>query len=340
MLHKRAKPILPSFLLPHLRARTQTHTSRVRHCHYIQALSRPRTSKPDTVKPPTPPSRYDTDEAFRTERDSLIGKRVTKYFQGHGAFHGTVKEYGIKTENYLAVYDDGDRETIKYPELLHILPGRPEFTSTQANFIALSACLEQEIQNTRFNTTYSHYHAHAAIEPLEPNSWREMRKSTHAAKWQLACDEEMDSPRKLNCWQVVPLSSVPPGTPIMGSRWTLKQKRISMVTSLVFEPHVCQCFSQVKDVSYWESFSPVVSFTTIRLLIALTALPHWHAIHYDVSVAFITAEIDPAQPPIYCRPAERYESRTESVYLLNRYLYGMKDSPRGYNLHFNSVCLS
>jgi hypothetical protein len=59
-----------------------------------------------------------------------------------------------------------------------------------------------------------------------------------------------------------------------------------------------------------------------------------------VSVAFLTAEIDPTQPPIYCRPAEGYKSRTESVYLLKRYLYGMKDSPRGYNLHFNSVCLS
>jgi hypothetical protein len=52
------------------------------------------------------------------------------------------------------------------------------------------------------------------------------------------------------------------------------------------------------------------------------------------------AEIDPTQPPIYCRPAEGYESRTESVYLLKRYLYNMKDSPRGYNLRFNSVWIS
>jgi hypothetical protein len=127
----------------------------------------------------------------------------------------------------------------------------------------------------------------------------------------------------------------------MGSRWTFKAKtdQHGGITRLRAR-FVCQGFSQVKDVSYWESFSPVVSFTTIRLLIALTALPHWHAIHYDVSVPFITAEIDPAQPPIYCRPAEGYESRTESVYLLKRYLYGMKDSPRGYNLHFNSVCLN
>jgi hypothetical protein len=97
-----------------------------------------------------------------------------------------------------------------------------------------------------------------------------MRKNTHAAKWQLAGDEEMDSLRKLNCWQVVPMSSVPPGTPIMGSRWTFKAKtdQHGGITRLRAR-FVCQGFSQVKDVSYWESFSSVVSFTTIRLLIAL-----------------------------------------------------------------------
>jgi hypothetical protein len=69
----------------------------------------------------------------------MIGKRVTKYFPGHGAFKGTVQEYATKTDNYLVVYDDGDQETIKYRDLLQCLPGHPDFISTQANFIALSA---------------------------------------------------------------------------------------------------------------------------------------------------------------------------------------------------------
>jgi hypothetical protein len=72
----------------------------------------------------------------------MIGKRVTKYVPGHGAFNGTVKEYISNPDNYLVVYDDVDRETITYPELLHILSGHSEFISTQASFIALSACLE------------------------------------------------------------------------------------------------------------------------------------------------------------------------------------------------------
>jgi hypothetical protein len=94
----------------------------------------------------------------------------------------TSQEYAIKTDNYLVVYDDGDQETIRYRDLSQYLLVHPDFTSTQTNFIALSARLEQEIENARYNTAYSQYHAHAATEPLEPNSWREMRKSTHAAK--------------------------------------------------------------------------------------------------------------------------------------------------------------
>ena len=84
----------------------------------------------------------------------MIGKRVTKYFPGHGAFHGTVKEYGIKIDNYLVVYDDDDQETIKHNEFLSRLPGHPDFNTAQTNFVALSACLEQHIQNSRFDATY------------------------------------------------------------------------------------------------------------------------------------------------------------------------------------------
>ena len=149
---------------------------------------RPRTTKPLVTKPTKHTPRYDTDEEFRNERNSMIGKRITKYFPGHGAFKGTVQEYAIKTDNYLVVYD------------------------------------------------------------VEPNSWREMRKSTHAAKLQIACDEEMESLRKLNCWPVVPPNSVPPGTPIMGSRWTFKAKtdQHGEITRLRVR-FVCQEFSQACD---------------------------------------------------------------------------------------------
>ena len=62
-------------------------------------------------------SRYHTDEAFHTLRKSMVGKRFTKYFPGHGSFDGTVVQYGIATDNYIVEYDDGDDETITYHKL-------------------------------------------------------------------------------------------------------------------------------------------------------------------------------------------------------------------------------
>ena len=81
----------------------------------------------------------------------------------------------------------------------------------------------------------------------------------------------------------------------MGGRWTFKYKRdetgaLSKVSHR--SRYVAKGFTQIKNVHYFESFAPVASFVTLRLVFALTALPHFHVNHYDVSVAFIESELD------------------------------------------------
>ena len=296
---------------------------------------RPLPASPTKVKPSNPKSeKFLTDMTYQTERLSHLNKRIKKHFAGHGTFHGTIKQYGIKTDSYHIVYDDGDDEVMKYKDVLTIIPGTPEYLNTQANYIALCVALDSAMLSAK-----THQHATSASLSLEPNTYTDMRKSTDVSEWQKACDVEMTKLRALDCWTVIPVSQVPPGTPIMGSRWTFKLKTDAEGNTTRYRSRfVCQGFSQVKDFSYWESFSPVVSFTTIRTLLALTSLPFWLVFHYDVSVAFIQALIDKNDPPIYCRPAEGYESRKDFVYLLHRYLYGMKQAPRGYWQHFYDIC--
>jgi hypothetical protein len=62
--------------------------------------------------------------------------------------------------------------------------------------------------------------------------------------------------------------------------------------------------TQILGVNYFESFSPVASFVTIRTLFALTALPMFKVYQYDVQVAFIQSVDDPNHPPVYCEPAK------------------------------------
>ena len=61
-------------------------------------------------------------------------------------------------------------------------------------------------------------------------------------------------------------------------------------------------------------------------------------LQYDVSVAFIQNKLDSKHPPVYCECAEGYENRRKYVYRLHRYLYGMKDSLRGWGQLFAIVC--
>ena len=57
-----------------------------------------------------------------------------------------------------------------------------------------------------------------------PNSYKEARVSIEAAGWRQSMDEEMTNLRNLGCWTVIPRSSLPPNTPIMGTRWTYRKK--------------------------------------------------------------------------------------------------------------------
>ena len=90
---------------------------------------------------------------------------------------------------------------------------------------------------------------------------------------------------------------------------------------------------------YFESYAPVTSFVTLRLVMGLTALPHFQVNHYDVSVAFIESVRDANTPPVYCECAEGHEDRQSFVYLLHRCLYGMVDSPRAWYQLWCHLCL-
>jgi hypothetical protein len=134
-----------------------------------------------------------------------------------------------------------------------------------------------------------------------PNSYKEARASIEAAGWQQSMDEEMTNLRKLGCWTVIPRSSLPPNTPIMGTRWTYRKKTDENGTFTRYRGRlVAKGFSQILGVNYFESFSPVASFVTIRTLFASTALPMFKVYQYDVQVAFIQSVIDPNHPPVYC----------------------------------------
>ena len=127
-----------------------------------------------------------------------------------------------------------------------------------------------------------------------------------------ACDVEMGKPRSLGCWEVLPRSCLPQNASVMKNRWTFryKTKELGDLKSVSHQSRfVAKGYSQVQGLHYFENYAPVASFITIRLLFALTSIPNFEMLQYDVSVAFIQSKLDSNHPPVYCECAEGYENR-------------------------------
>ena len=76
---------------------------------------------------------------------------------------------------------------------------------------------------------------------------------------------------------------------------------------------MAQGFAQVKNVDYFETYSPVVKGKPVRLLLALAKENDWVSHHVDVSAAYLNGELDEeifmTQPPGF----EQFDKENMSV---------------------------
>ncbi|KAK4395154.1 Retrovirus-related Pol polyprotein from transposon TNT 1-94 [Sesamum angolense] len=97
---------------------------------------------------------------------------------------------------------------------------------------------------------------------------------------------------------------------------------------------VAKGFTQKEGIDYTEIFSPVVKFTTVRIILALTAQFDWELKQMDVKTAFLHGDLD---EQIYmCQPSGFInKEKPNHVCLLKKSLYGLKQSPRQWNKKFD-----
>jgi hypothetical protein len=90
---------------------------------------------------------------------------------------------------------------------------------------------------------------------------------------------------------------------------------------------VAKGFSQKYGVDFTEIFSPVMSATSFRILVAISVLLGLHMEQGDVETAFLNAELSET---IYMEQPEGFVSKSNprQVCKLNKSIYGLKQSPR------------
>jgi hypothetical protein len=230
----------------------------------VQRFKTTHTPRPPRLKTPSE-TLWHTDPAHKKERLSWIGKEVSKFFPTHGTFKGKVQQYHYVSDHYTITYDDNDVERVPYVNMKRVVPGTAEYAEHQSIVTALDVAFIAAA--TDASSTVNN--------DVTPNSYKEARASIEVAGLQQSMDEEMANLRKLGYWTVIPRSSLPPNTPVMGTGWTYRKKTDANGTFTRYRGRlVAKGFSQILGVNYFESFSPVASFVTIRTFFLLRRPRH------------------------------------------------------------------
>jgi len=169
------------------------------------------------------------------------------------------------------------------------------------------------------------------VNVCEPRTIDEALRSPESAEWKQAADAEYDSLIENYTWELVPL---PDGRSVVGCKWVFQVKLDSNRRIQRFKGRlVAKGYSQKHGIDYDETFSPVVRFSSIRTLLAF-AVQRGVLIHQmDAVTAFLN---DQLEEEIYMQQLPGYveEGQEELVCKLKKSLYGLKQSPRCWNMTF------
>ena len=138
-------------------------------------------------------------------------------------------------------------------------------------------------------------------------------------------------------WKVVPLKSIPHHKKAIPMVWSMKRKRSPVGDIIKWKARLCAGgHKSVEFVDYWNTYSPVVSWNTVRLLIVMALINGWHMQSIDFVLAFPQA---PVKTDIYMSPPKvphdfvipdlpTKADRLTKVYKLIKNLYGLKDASK------------
>ncbi|KAK2991288.1 hypothetical protein RJ640_024553 [Escallonia rubra] len=171
----------------------------------------------------------------------------------------------------------------------------------------------------------------------EPTSVEEALSSSARNEWMAAMKDELSSMEKN---QVCELIDLPPGRKTIGNKWVLKVKRKADGSIDKYKARlVAKGYTQLRGVDYEDTFSPVVRFASIRLILAIVAQQDLELFHMDVKTAFLNGKLD---EEIYMAQPEGFEVKghERKVCHLKRSIYSLKQSSRQWYFRFHHAITS
>jgi hypothetical protein len=160
------------------------------------------------------------------------------------------------------------------------------------------------------------------------SSDREGWTAAMRAEWKSLQDMKAVRPATLTERQTQPKT--------IGSKWVFKTKRDANNKVMRFKCRlVAQGFTQRAGRDYDETYAPVISYTSVRILLAIAVQHDLELTTFDVETAFLHAPLDRVQFILAPKGLDGVKEGTLMV--CERALYGLKQSGRLWNKLFVAI---
>lgn len=169
----------------------------------------------------------------------------------------------------------------------------------------------------------------------DPQTFEEAMKSDNSKEWFKAMQEELNSLNKNDTYDIV---SLPNDKKPISCRWIFRiKKNIDGSIDRFKARLVARGYSQKEGIDYFETFSPVARYDSIRLILAIASAYKMEILQFDVKTAFLYGELD---EEIFMQQPPGFEDGTDKVLKLKRGLYGLKQAPRQWNAKINEFLIN
>jgi hypothetical protein len=176
----------------------------------------------------------------------------------------------------------------------------------------------------------------------KPNTWNEARSSSYSEQWELGYREELQSLKDMGVYkllhrsQVLAETKIRKGWPVFWLKRDADGKPVCWKVRLVFKG-----FEQIYGKDYTSTTSPTACMESWRILLHIAAVNNWDAQQIDVKTAFLYGLL-PDNEIQYMEQPQGFEEegKEDYVWVLQRGLYGMKQSGRIWNQTMDNAMLS
>eukprot|EP00873_Tetraselmis_striata_P038512 jgi/Tetstr1/458776/TSEL_045160.t1 len=243
------------------------------------------------------------------------------------------------TEEYLLHHQEGDATALPAPQFhapAHPLCPYPDLSDYHPTLVA-SAIAEAVRPYPAQMAALALPSPNVRVSKA-PRNYKEAISGNHPDEWKKSMDREIASITKMETfvWISIPeLRRNTPAATIIQTAWAFAEKHDKESNLIKRKARVVVRGDQLtagENYDDTKTYAPVVSFIALRTIIALAVQLDWELYQFDVTCAFLNADLD---EDVYVYPPPGY-GRTNQAWKLVKALYGLPQAPKAWFLRFSS----